>query len=105
MVTNENNEEKVSVAAILHKDILEIKTVLRELTQAVTRLAVVEERQTQTTTALERAFALLDGIEKRLAQLELSNPTTKRISRVIDLMMLGAVTIVIIFILKHVGLQ
>lgn len=98
------NEGRLGAMDVLHRDVIEIKAVLRELTLAITKLAVVEERQTQISASMERAFTLLDGLERRIAELELQSPVTKRITRLVDLLMLGAVVIITGFILKHVGL-
>lgn len=58
----------------LHGDVGEIKAALRDLTQAVTRLALVEERQAQSSAALDRAFRALERVEQRIAALELQTP-------------------------------
>ena len=54
----------------LHNDVHEIKTALKELTSAITKLALIEERQSVTNAALERAFVAITRIENRLADLE-----------------------------------
>lgn len=54
----------------LHADVSEIKTVLKDLTSAITKLALIEERQGVTNAALERAFAALNRVEIRLTELE-----------------------------------
>lgn len=100
--TNENNA--LGALEVLHRDVIEIKAVLRELTMAITKLAVVEERQTQTTASLERAFSVLESLERRVTALELENPLNKRMTKAIDLLMVGAVVVVVGYILKHVGL-
>lgn len=62
----------------LHEDVTEMKDVLRELTSAITKLAVVEERQAQTSQAMERAFKTIEKIETRLSRLEQMAPITKQ---------------------------
>jgi len=54
----------------LHGDVGDMKLVLRELTAAVTKLAVVEERQGQASLALERAFKVIEKLETRMDALE-----------------------------------
>jgi hypothetical protein len=54
----------------LHNDVHEIKTALKELTSAITKLALIEERQTVTNASLERAFVAIDRIEIRLSEVE-----------------------------------
>ena len=58
----------------LHEDVSEIKGALRDLTSAITKLALIEERQTVTNAALERAFVAISRVEDRLAELERMTP-------------------------------
>lgn len=57
----------------LHEDVTDMKDVLRDLTVAINRLALVEERQIQTANALERAFVALSKVEVRLTEVEQTN--------------------------------
>ena len=66
---------------LLSEDVRELKETLRKIASAVTRLALVEERQMQTNEALSRAFKQIDkldlkltGIEQRLGTLERLQP-------------------------------
>lgn len=66
---------------LLSEDVGELKETLRQIATAVTRLALVEERQMQTNEALSRAFKQIDkldmkltGIEQRLGTLERMQP-------------------------------
>ena len=66
---------------ILSDDVGELKETLRQIATAVTRLALVEERQMQTNEALSRAFKQIEkldlkltGIEQRLGTLERLQP-------------------------------
>ena len=66
---------------LLSDDVGELKETLRQIATAVTRLALVEERQSQTNEALSRAFKQFDkvelkltGIEQRLGTLERMQP-------------------------------
>lgn len=54
----------------LHNDVQEIKSALGDLTRAVTKLALIEERQLQAAASLDRAFTALDRLEKRIQRLE-----------------------------------
>jgi uncharacterized protein YecA (UPF0149 family) len=58
----------------LHDDVYEIKSALKDLTSAITKLALIEERQTVTNTALERAFVAISRVETRLFELERAAP-------------------------------
>ena len=66
---------------LLSEDVRELKETLHQIASAVTRLALVEERQMQTNEALSRAFKQIDkldlkltGIEQRLGTLERMQP-------------------------------
>ena len=78
----------------LHTDVNDMKGILKELTQAINRLALVEERQTQTAASLERAFVALKEVEGRVSTLELSNVNTSRTSASFDKIVWMAVTAV-----------
>ncbi len=65
----------------MQSDLGEMKTTLRELAASVARLAVIEEKQANTTAALERAFSAVDEVQgdgkeldKRLRAIELALP-------------------------------
>lgn len=58
----------------LHEDVSEIKGALKDLTFAITKLALIEERQSVTNAALERAFMAISRVEERLTDLERMAP-------------------------------
>lgn len=68
----------------VHADVRQIESSVKDLTDAIVRLALIEERQTQTAMALERAFGLLDKLETRIAALEQLAPSNRRIHIWID---------------------
>lgn len=87
----------------LHEDVGEVKSALRELAAAVTRLALIEERQTQAAAAQERAFSALENLEQRLAKLEHQAPANKRVSVWIDRMVFAAMGLLVMLVLKRTG--
>ena len=88
----------------LHGDVGEIKTALGRLSDAITKLALVEQQQNQTALALERAFKALDKLESRVSVLENKSPTSERTVRWVDQAVLGAIVLVLLFVAKKVGL-
>lgn len=104
-------------------DMSEMRTVLRELTAAVTKLAVIEERQAQTSVELNRAFREIDKctnrhevqhsqevadyklLQLRIAALELQTPITKQTSTWVINGVIGAVALVLLFVATKVGLK
>ena len=54
----------------LHSDVSEIKAAMHDLASAITKLALIEERQQLAVAALERVFTAQAAIEKRVLELE-----------------------------------
>lgn len=76
---------------LLHEDVGEIKIALGKLSDAITKLALVEQSQLQTTAALERAFNAIERVEMRLEKLEESSVKNSESSKWVD-RAAGAVT-------------
>ena len=89
---------------MLHSDVSDMKTALNELSKAITKLALVEERQAKTADALERAFRAIGKIEDRLSALELTAPKTKETNAWMDRFILGMVMVVMGFVGTKLGL-
>jgi len=68
----------------LHEDVSEIKGTLQNLTTAITKLALVEERLANTTAAQERAFKAISRMEERLCALERKIPLTDNTTKWVD---------------------
>lgn len=89
---------------MLHSDVSDMKTALNELSKAITKLALVEERQAKTADAMERAFRAIGKIEDRLSALEIAAPKTKEINAWVDRFILGMVMVVMGFAGTKLGL-
>ena len=89
----------------LHADVSGMRDVLKELATAVTKLAVIEERQQQATQALERAFKVLEKVESRLDAIERTQPMQQQSTDWINRGMCAAVCVIAIFVAKKVGLM
>jgi len=89
---------------MLHSDVVDMKTALNELSKAITKLALVEERQAQTADAMERAFKAIGKVEDRLSALELTAPKTKETSAWVDRFILAAIVAVMGFAGTRLGL-
>jgi predicted RNase H-like nuclease (RuvC/YqgF family) len=77
--------------AILRSDVNEIKTIMRELANAVTRLALVEERQAATSTALDSMAHAIEKLDERLRTIETREPLQERVSEwVLNILWAGA---------------
>ena len=96
---------------LLSDDVGELKETLRQIATAVTRLALVEERQSQTNEALSRAFKQIDkvelkltGIEQRLGSLERLQPQQQQTSAWVTTMLWATAGAAVMFVAKKVGI-
>jgi chromosome segregation ATPase len=90
---------------MLHGDVVEVKTALNKLSDAITKLALVEQQQSQTAQALERAFKAISKIEDRLTSLEQAQPKTKETSDWVDRFILAIVACAAGFIGTKLGVM
>jgi CHAD domain-containing protein len=88
----------------LHTDVGEIKSALGKLSDAIIKLALIEERQTMANVALERAFKALERVEARISVLEHNNINNKRTSNWVDKVVTAAVGIILLLVLKKTGI-
>lgn len=79
----------------MHEDMGEMKGVLRELTSAITKLALIEQAQIQASLAMERAFKTLEQQGVRLQILETKMPEMSRTSSWVDKFVLIVFTAVL----------
>lgn len=102
------NEQHIDILATkierLHADIADMRMSMREMASAITKLAVVEERQAQTAQGLERAFKAIERVEERVARLEELAPSSKSASLWIDRTITAIVATVLVFVARAVGL-
>lgn len=96
---------------ILSDDVGELKETLRQIASAVTRLALVEERQMQTNEALSRAFKQIDkldlkltGIEHRLGTLERLQPLQQQTNGWVLTSVWIAAGAAVMFVAKKAGI-
>ena len=101
MATNDVLNERLNA---LHGDLSEVKSALAQLSAAITKLALVEERQSQTAAALERAFKTIDKIEQRVKTIEEANVTHKATSIWVDRGISAAFAIAPMIILRSLGI-
>jgi prefoldin subunit 5 len=88
----------------LHADVGEIKAAMNTLSAAITKLALVEERQTVASQALERAFKTIERIEERLVNLERADAHNKRTNKYVDSMVWAAAAAAVMFVAAKAGL-
>lgn len=77
-MTTDNKEPQSSVDRMILFRMTSLEDALRALTQQVGRLVLIEERQSQTSASVERAFAEIKALDARTKALELAQPITNR---------------------------
>lgn len=89
---------------LLHDDVRDMKTVLKDLTVAINRLAVVEERQSQIGESMGRAFKGLEEVKGRVTVLETQAVTTSQTNSWAGKAVWAAAAATAVFIAKKAGL-
>jgi predicted nucleic acid-binding Zn-ribbon protein len=76
----------VAIAKIesISGDMAEVKATMRELAAAVSRLAVIEERQSTTNDSIGRAFKDINALSARVTTLEQAQPIQKQSSDLVQ---------------------
>ena len=107
----EDRRQLASVAEVLrvqlnalHADVKNMEDVLKELTTAITKLAVIEERQTHAHLAIERAFGVLIKLEERVGKVETQMRDSQRTSVWVDRAVWAAAAAAVMYIIKKTGL-
>jgi len=90
----------------------DFKDGMKELSAAILKLALVEERQAHASQAMERSFRLLekleqrvDGIAIRVTELEKAEPNQKRAADWVDRAVWAAATAAVVYIAAKSGLM
>ncbi len=84
--------------------VVDIKATLKELTNAVTKLTLIEERQNHAATALDRALKTIETIDHRVNALEIYVPANKQTSVWIDRATWAGMGLLAMLVLKKSGL-
>jgi hypothetical protein len=79
-IPNDDMAIAIAKVASLIDDVGEIKSSMREMTQAINKLAVIEERQSAANEAMSRAFKGIDALGARMTLLEQAQPLQKQSS-------------------------
>jgi CRISPR/Cas system-associated protein Csm6 len=89
---------------MLHDDIGEMKVALSRLSDAIVKLALIEERQAVASAAMDRAFSALERVEQRVTTLEKAAVTSTRTSNWVDRAATAGIGVLLLYVLKAVGL-
>lgn len=93
--------ELASKLMSLHEDVSEIKGALKDLTSAITKLALIEERQSVTNAALERAFVAISRVEDRLTELERIAPINNQARVWVERFVIAVTSAALFFVWEH----
>lgn len=88
----------------LHQDVGEMKAAMKDLATAITKLALIEERQSNAAAAQERAFKVLEKLESRVSHLESYVPANKRLSVWFDRATWAGMGLLVMLVIKKSGL-
>jgi len=86
----------------LQTDVADIKGSLKDLTVAINKLALVEERLSNATAAQERSFKAIERLEERIDALERSQVTTDNTNKWIDRSIVAGLAALATFIWERV---
>lgn len=86
----------------LHTDVSDIKGTLKDLTQAINKLALVEERISNAVAAQERTFKALEKMEERIEKLEKLQVMSDNTNKWVDRGIVAALAAVATFIWERV---
>lgn len=88
----------------LNETVGDMKQSIKELTIAITKLTLIEERQLQTTQSIEKAFISISRIEDRLNKLEILTPANKKVNLWLDRASWAAMGLITMLVIKKTGL-
>jgi len=88
----------------LHNDMSDMKSTLKDLANAIIKLALVEERQGQFAATQDRVLVLIDKMDERLDTLEKAAPEAQRLSRWFERGLWASVAAVAMYLSSRSGL-
>jgi response regulator RpfG family c-di-GMP phosphodiesterase len=81
-----------------------MRSAIERMSEAVTRLAVIEERQASASQAVERVMSVVEKIDERVRTLEVAEPMQARTSDWVQSAMVASVSAAAMFAAHRVGL-
>lgn len=88
----------------LHADLSDVKAAMRDVASALVKLTLLEERQAQSSEALQRAFGVLERVEGRLATLEAAQPIGSLVHKWVIGAAGGAATLLVMAVAHKAGI-
>ena len=88
----------------IRESVDEMKGAMKEMASAITRLTLVEERQSSTASAIERLAGSIEKLDERLRKLEVSEPLQAKTSEWVQSAVWAAAAAAVMFIAGKAGL-
>ncbi len=88
----------------VHKDVSELRHAITKMTEALTRLVVVEDRQLEDRRQSERTIRVLEKLEIRVRAVEATQAETAKTSIWVDRAVVLLVSLAIMYVARKVGL-
>lgn len=82
----------------------ELRASMKQMADALTRLTLVEERQSSTSSAIERFAGSIEKLDERMRKLEISEPLQARSSEWIMNAVWAAAAVAVMFVAAKAGL-
>jgi hypothetical protein len=102
-----NDSQVIELARDIHhirEDQEAMRRALERMSEAVNRLAIVEERQSTTSQAIERVMAAFAKIEERVRALEIAEPMQAKTTEWVQSAMWAAGSAAVTFMAHRAGL-
>lgn len=81
-----------------------MRAAIERMSEAVTRLAIIEERQAASSQAIERVMATVEKIDERVRALEIAEPMQTKTSEWMQSAMWATISAMAVFVAHKVGL-
>ena len=88
----------------IRESVDEMKGAMKEMASAITRLALVEERQAAVSTTIERLVQSLEKVDERLRCLEVSEPLQAKATEWVQSAVWAAAAAAVMFMAAKAGL-
>lgn len=88
----------------LSDTVIDIKKTVKELTNVIIKLTLIEERQINTVTTIEKLSIQMERIQDRLSELEAQMPANSRTAAWVDKAIWAGLGVLGVLIIKKIGI-
>jgi len=90
--------------SVVKEELRGLRDALQRMSEAITRLALIEERQAAASQAIERVMATVEKIDERVRALEVADPMQTKTAEWVERALWAAATAAVMFVAAKVGL-